>query len=301
VDDSEVNRRALHEQITSWGMRNGSYGSPEEALQALRAAQEDGDPYDLLLLDYQMPGMNRLTLARTIKADPATRSVRIVMLAAAGQLGGARGEEPSIEACLHKPVRQSQLMNTLATVWSKSVKHELPGPAKSQDWAAERKAALARKAGSTPIRVLVAEDNPINQKVAAAMLDKLGVRADVVGNGREAVDIAEIVPYDLILMDCQMPELDGYQATSEIRLREGAGRHVAIVAMTAEAMAGSRERCLAAGMDDHIAKPVKVEDLFDALMKWVPARRADAWKTSSDRQGVTEICKTSGKPSPGFQ
>ena len=101
------------------------------------------------------------------------------------------------------------------------------------------------------------------------MLDKLGVRADVVGNGREAVDIAGIVPYDLILMDCQMPELDGYRAASEIRLREGAGRHVAIVAMTAEAMAGSRERCLTAGMDDYIAKPVKVEDLYDALMKWV--------------------------------
>ena len=124
----------------------------------------------------------------------------------------------------------------------------------------------------TPIRVLVAEDNPINQKVAAAMLDKLGARADVVGNGREAVDIAGIVPYDLILMDCQMPELDGYRAASAIRLREGAGRHVAIVAMTAEAMTGSRERCLAAGMDDYIAKPVKVEDLYDALMKWVPAK-----------------------------
>ena len=147
VDDNEVNRRVLHEQIASWGMRNGSYGTPEEALQALRAAQEDGDPYHFVLLDYQMPGMDGLTLARAIKADPAIRSVRIIMLTSAGQLGVARSEEPPIDACLHKPVRQSQLMNTLAAVWSKNLRHEPHAPAKPQDRAAERKAALAEQGG----------------------------------------------------------------------------------------------------------------------------------------------------------
>jgi signal transduction histidine kinase/CheY-like chemotaxis protein len=274
VDDNEVNRRVLHEQIASWGMRNGSFGTPEEALQALRAAQDGGDPYHFALLDYHMPGMDGVTLARAIKADPAIRGVRIVMLTSASQLEGSKDGEPCIEACLRKPVRQSQLMNTLSAVWSKNPKDGPPAPPKPKNRAAERKAALAAKAGGAAIRVLVAEDNPVNQKVATAMLVKLGVRADLAANGREAVDMAEVAPYDLILMDCQMPELDGYDAASEIRLREGARRRVAIVAMTAEAMAGSRERCLAAGMDDHIAKPVKVEDLFDALMKWVPGRNS---------------------------
>jgi signal transduction histidine kinase/CheY-like chemotaxis protein len=272
VDDNEVNRRVLHEQIASWGMRNGSYGTPGEALRALHAAEQQNDPYHFALLDYHMPGMNGIELAQAIKADPAIRGVRIVVLTSAVQLGVVRNKESCVEACLHKPVRQSQLMNTLSAIWSRSLKDEPRPRAGPRNPAKERKAALAAKAGGAAIRALVAEDNSVNQKVAALMLDKLGVRSDLAANGREAVDMSEVVPYDVIFMDCQMPELDGYDAASEIRLREGARRHVAIVAMTAEAMTGSRERCLAAGMDDHIAKPVKVEDLFDALMKWIPGR-----------------------------
>jgi len=272
VDDNEVNRRVLHEQIASWGMRNGSYGTPEEALRALRAAQADGDPYDFALLDYHMPGMDGITLARAIKADPAIRNVRIIMLTSSGQLGVVRNAESSIEACLHKPVRQSQLMNTLAAIWSKIPANQPPGASQSRERAEERKAALAARAGGLPVRVLVAEDNPVNQKVASLVLDKMGVRADVAADGREAIRMAEAAPYDLIFMDCQMPELDGYEAARQIRRREGAGRRMPIVAMTADAMAGSRERCLAAGMDDHIVKPVRVEDVFDALMQWLPVR-----------------------------
>jgi CheY-like chemotaxis protein len=272
VDDSEINRRILHEQITGWGMRNGSYETPEEALSALRSAQEAGDPYHFLLLDYHMPGMDGITLARAIKADTAINSVRIVMLTSGGQSGAVRNQESCIEACLHKPVRQSQLIQTLCAVWSKNLKDDPHVSARLEDRAANRKAALAVAAGGTAIRVLVAEDNSVNQKVAALMLAKLGVRADLVANGREAVDAAKAVPYDLIFMDCQMPELDGYDAAREIRMGEGLRKHAPIIAMTAEVMTGSRERCLAAGMDEHIAKPVKVEDLFDVLMKWVPKR-----------------------------
>jgi len=267
VDDNEVNRRVLHEQITCWDMRNGSYGNPEEALQALRAAQQGGAPYDLVLLDYDMPVMDGLTMARAIKADPAIRGVRIVMLTSASQLGVARNEASCVEACLLKPVRQSQLMNTLTAVWSRNRKDAPPTAA---NLSVDRKASLADKTCGRAIRVLVAEDNPVNQKVAALVLDKLGVRADLAANGREAIEMAELVPYDLILMDCQMPELDGYDAAAEIRLREGGHGHIAIVAMTAEAMGGVRERCLAAGMDDYVAKPVRVEDLFNALMRWIP-------------------------------
>jgi two-component system sensor histidine kinase/response regulator len=121
--------------------------------------------------------------------------------------------------------------------------------------------------------VLVAEDNAVNQKVAVRMLEKLGLRADVAANGNEVLKMLETVPYDLIFMDCQMPAMDGYAATREIRRRETPGQRVAIVAMTAEAMAGAREDCLAAGMDDHIAKPIKPDDLFAALQKWAPERR----------------------------
>jgi signal transduction histidine kinase/CheY-like chemotaxis protein len=279
VDDNEVNRRVLDEQTNSWGMRGDCCGTPEEALQALRAAQEGGAPYHFALLDYQMPGMDGIALARAIKADPAIRGVRIVMLTSAGQLGMSRSEGPGIEACLRKPVRQSQLLNTLTAVWSKKRNGQPDAPAQPANRTADLKAALASWAGGTPIRVLVAEDNPVNQKVAVAILGRLGLRADLASNGREAVDMVQALPYDLVLMDCQMPEMDGYEATVEIRRREGANQHIAIVAMTAEAMAGSRERCLAAGMDDHIAKPVNAKELFDALLKWVPVR---------DRPGAAE-------------
>jgi CheY-like chemotaxis protein len=134
------------------------------------------------------------------------------------------------------------------------------------------KEALAAKFAGVPRRVLVAEDNAVNQKVAVRLLEKLGLRPDVAANGREVLKMIEMAPYDLIFMDCQMPEMDGYAATLEIRRGETAARRMAIVAMTAEAMAGARERCLASGMDDHIGKPVKLEDMFDALQKWLPEK-----------------------------
>jgi CheY-like chemotaxis protein len=121
--------------------------------------------------------------------------------------------------------------------------------------------------------VLVAEDNVVNQKVAVRMLERLGLRADVAANGRETVRMFELLPYDLVFMDCQMPEMDGYEAAVEIRLREGPGRHVAIIAMTAEAMTGCREQCLEAGMDDFISKPVAMDALFEALRRWAPAKK----------------------------
>jgi CheY-like chemotaxis protein len=149
----------------------------------------------------------------------------------------------------------------------------LADPAKPASRMAEMKSALAERSAGWPIRVLVAEDNAINQKVAVRMLERVDVRADVAANGREAAKMFELLPYDLVFMDCQMPEMDGYEAAQEIRRREGPGRHVPIVAMTADAMTGCREQCLAAGMDDFIAKPVAMEAMFEALQRWVPARK----------------------------
>ncbi len=273
VDDNEVNRQALHEQITSWGMRNGSFDTGEEALRTLRAARQAGDPYHFAILDYEMPGMDGAALARAIKADPDIRDTLVVLLTSVGQWAEVKQRESgTVDASLVKPVRQSQLFSALSTVWSRS--HQ-PSDA-SQVTAGRSLAEMARvvsdRLGEFPIRVLVVEDNIVNQKLAARLLAKFGLRADLAADGVEAVEMYRLVPYDLIFMDCQMPEMDGYAATREIRRLEGEARHVPIVAMTAEALAGCREQCLAAGMDDYIAKPIKGEMLFEALRKWIPGR-----------------------------
>jgi signal transduction histidine kinase/ligand-binding sensor domain-containing protein/DNA-binding response OmpR family regulator len=273
VDDNEVNRRVLHEQIASWGMRNGSFSSGEQALEGLRAARQSGDPYHFAILDYEMPGMDGPTLARAIRSDPAIRGTVLVMLTSVGCWDAVRHTESAgIDACLSKPVRQSQLLNTLATAWSTKQHVALGDPAKPGNRIADMKSALTGRSVGWPIRVLVAEDNVVNQKVAVRMLERLGLRADVAANGRETVRMFELLPYDLIFMDCQMPEMDGYEAAQEIRRREGPGRHVAIIAMTADAMAGCREQCLEAGMDDFVAKPVAMEALFEALQRWAPVK-----------------------------
>ncbi len=263
VDDNPVNRRVLHEQILSWGMRNGSYATAAEALEALQAAVRAGDPYDFVLLDYQMPGMDGAELAAAIRRDPSLRGSALVMLTSVGHLAEVRSlAGMGIDACLTKPVRQSYLLNTLANARSRRA------PAAEEGQAAARPASLDLGLEHAP-RTLVVEDNAVNQKVAVRMLERLGLRADVAANGREAVEMYRLAPYDIIFMDCQMPEMDGFDASREIRRMEsGRERASTIVAMTAEAMAGTREECLRAGMDDYIAKPVKFESLKECVRAW---------------------------------
>jgi CheY-like chemotaxis protein len=287
VDDNEVNRRLLHEQITSWGMRNGSFADPTRVLEELRAAQDTGDPYHFVLLDYQMPEMDGVTLAKAIKGDPRTRNVVVVLLTSVGRLSEVRPlEGAAIDASLVKPVRQSQLLNALVAAWSKKLSASPVNPVMSGSKWSAMKDVLAARLAEAPARVLVAEDNAVNQKVAVRMLEKLGLRVDVAANGAEAIRMLEIAPYTMVFMDCQMPEMDGYEATREIRRRETSGQRVAIVAMTAEAMTGARETCLAAGMDDHIAKPVRLEDLVEALQKWLPK---ETFENQSGSRGLLPV------------
>ena len=274
VDDNDVNRRMLHEQISSWKMRNGSFARAVQALQALREARAAGDPYQVVLLDYQMPEMDGAALAAAIKADPLLSDTVLIMLTSIGQSSEVRHlQGDSIDACLVKPVRQSQLQNTLATAWSKKLQGGFATRTKALQEIAALKSQLAGIFAGVPARVLVAEDNAVNQKVAVRMLERLGLRPDVAGNGREAVELCAMLPYALIFMDCEMPEMDGYAATAEIRKRQGSDGRVAIIAMTADAMEGSRERCIAAGMDDYIAKPVRLGEMIEALKKWMPTAR----------------------------
>jgi len=256
VDDNATNRAIFLQQLGAWGMEVAVAEDGPHGLTAVREAQRAGRPFDLVILDMQMPGMDGLELARLIKANPTVAATPLVMLTSwtqRGQASEARGV--GIVRLMTKPVRQAQLFTVVATALGRGV------------------AAMAGRGGAIAYdpavtgryKILVAEDNPVNQRLAIAQLAKLGYRADAVGNGREAVEALERIPYDVVLMDSHMPDMDGFAATAEIRAREGAARHTPIIAMTADAMQGDRERCLAAGMDDYVSKPVKMDDLQRAL------------------------------------
>ena len=218
-----------------------------------------------------MPEMDGAALAAAIKADPLLSDTVVIMLTSVGHWSEARHMQGgSVDACLVKPVRQSQLQNTLAATWSKKLESEFAIRTNARHEMATQRSKLADSFAGAQMRVMVVEDNIVNQKVAVRMLERLGLRPDAVGNGREAVQQCAMLPYDVIFMDCQMPEMDGYTAAGEIRKRQGSNGRVAIIAMTADVMEGCRERCIAAGMDDYIAKPVRPDEMIEALKKWVP-------------------------------
>ncbi|HUI54952.1 MAG TPA: response regulator [Bryobacteraceae bacterium] len=270
VDDNAVNRRVLEEQVSSWSMQATSLPAAFEAIPYMHQAHAAGQPYDFVLLDYQMPDMDGITLAAAIKADPAIRDVSLIMLTSVSHWREVRHMEGAmVDASLVKPVRQLHLLNTLLVSHSKRTGLGVPAGSPADQPA--RPTFQGSLAGSST-RVLVAEDNVVNQTVAVRMLERLGLRADMAANGLEAVAMFQMAPYDVIFMDCQMPEMDGFAASREIRRLQDPARRVTIIAMTAEAMAGSREQCLAAGMDDYVAKPVKLEDLYATLRKWTGKR-----------------------------
>jgi signal transduction histidine kinase/CheY-like chemotaxis protein len=264
VDDNATNRKILAHQLASWGMIYEEADSGRGALEALRGAAARGVAFDLAILDLMMPAMDGFELARAIKSDPALAGARLILLTSFGQRGDdAAARDIGVAAYLTKPVRQSQLYDCLSTV----VGHAPAGPDAPRELPAGRPAGEARRMSNKLI--LLAEDNIVNQKVAARQLQKLGYRADLVANGLEALEALGRIAYDLVLMDCQMPEMDGYEATAEIRRREGDARRTPIVAMTANALEGDREKCLAAGMDDYVSKPVKPEELAAVLGRWL--------------------------------
>jgi PAS domain S-box-containing protein len=260
VDDNATNRMVLSHNLAGWGVRVAEAPGGAEALAALRSAEE---AFALALLDFQMPGMDGLELARGIKADPALAGVRLIMLSSLGVRGQRdQARAAGIEGYLVKPVRLAQLYDCLATVMTAA------GPAPS---APMRPAA---DAGRRPLpaadgpRVLLAEDNLVNQRLALRLLEKLGCRVDVVGNGREAVAAVARGDYALVFMDCQMPEMDGFEATAAIRRGETGSRRLPIIALTASAMQGDREACLAAGMDDYLSKPLGQRDMERMVRRW---------------------------------
>jgi signal transduction histidine kinase/DNA-binding response OmpR family regulator len=268
VDDNATNRRILREQLGGWGLSVEEAAGGAAALECLRAAAAGGRRHDLVLLDMQMPEISGLDVARAVQGDAGLAGVPMVLLTSwlEANLGGA-AREVGVAACLPKPVRPRRMLDTLLRVIGPAA--PAPSPAGRP---APRSPSADRRAVNARARVLAAEDNAVNKKLISRLLEKEGYQADIVTNGAEALAAATRERYDLVLMDCQMPEMDGYEATMAIRVAEaGTARRVPIIALTASAMEKDRERCLAAGMDDHLTKPVKAEDLRAMLERWIPA------------------------------
>ena len=267
VDDNATNRKILHQQMASWGMHVGSAEGGLHALEELRSAVERGEPYHIAVLDLQMPGMDGLELAQRIKTDPTLTSTRLLLLTSLGQYNMAKNTyRAGVEALLTKPVRQAQLFNCLTTMLGSSG----GSPSTSSEPEAPSGESTGKDAYERQAYVLLAEDNAANRDVTAMMLEKLGYRVDVVKDGVEAVEaLSRTSSYAAVLMDVQMPEMDGYKATKEIRRDEGGGRHTPIIAMTGNAMQGDREKALEAGMDDYVSKPIGLDELGEVLRRWV--------------------------------
>ena len=265
VDDNDTNRLILSEILASWQMRATSVHSADAALESLRNAAEQGDPFHLLLTDALMPKTDGFGLAQQVARDNRFGRLKMILLTSAGA-PVLKGRAANVFAAkLAKPVKQSDLLDAIVTAFATTVSSRR-----------QRSKEMQRSPdrSSKPLRVLVAEDNPTNQALVAALLKQKGHRVTVVGNGRLAADRAVLEPFDLILMDVQMPEMGGLEATELIRDHERtAGGHVPIVALTARAMAGDREQCLAAGMDAYVPKPLRSEDLFAAIDSVVTQQR----------------------------
>ncbi|ETX03150.1 MAG: hypothetical protein ETSY2_34060 [Candidatus Entotheonella gemina] len=245
VDDNDTNREILRYQARLWGMESQEAASGPQALEYLRHAATHGQWYDVAILDMQMPHMDGVTLAQTIKADPQLASIRLVILTSVGWYGDSTDvRHAGIDDYLSKPVRQTQLYNCLVTLMSTPATPAVSLPAASSP--------LALSAPQWDAHLLLAEDSPVNQEVATHMLKVMGCRVTSVVNGQEACEAVRHTRYDLVLMDCQMPGMDGFSATRAIRqhLADTGGDHLPIIALTAYAMTGDRERCLEAGMDD---------------------------------------------------
>ena len=289
VDDNATNRQILRQQLGYWGLRTTAVESGPAALAALEEAAASGPGYDLAILDMKMPEMDGLDLARAIKEKTSLAGVKLVLLTSFGRRGhGAEAARIGISAYLTKPVDEADLYDCLVEVLGEGSRTQAPHLVTRHTLRELRPPAGAR--------VLVAEDNEVNQKVAVRILERLGYRVDVADNGREALEACGRTSYDAVLMDGQMPGMDGFEATRRIREREKGGERLPIIAMTASAMKGDREKCLEAGMDDYISKPVTPEALEAVLRRWV--RPPAGARPRRGRAGVRRAARRGDRREP---
>ncbi len=307
VDDHVTNRQLLEQYFQYWNMDGTLEEDPKKGLALLQQQADQGTPFDLVILDMEMPEMDGFTLAKHIKSDSRLQNTRLILLTSLGRRGDAtEAKQCGFSGYLTKPIRKAQLQACMETVMGLPLSdtHSVPQPLVTAHFLKD----LHRQ---QVIRILVVDDHQVNQQLGALMVERLGFRADVAGNGYEALEAYSRIPYDLILMDCQMPELDGYEATKKIRETESVRRevkekdsldsspiaphrisHVPIIAVTANAMQGDREKCLASGMDDYLSKPIRPEELAKTLDQWLPQSNT---RSSPD---PTHITASSSPPTP---
>jgi signal transduction histidine kinase/DNA-binding response OmpR family regulator len=259
VDDSDMSRMALMELVKARGLRVSASSSGETALALAHQGIADRDPFHLAMIDSEMPGMSGEALAKALQADPELRSVKLILVRPTGvKVDPDRLSAAGLSAWLVKPVRPTRLTEVLSQVLDPT----------SSSPSAPEPAAASSEAASMGVHVLLAEDNPVNQTIAKRLLEKLGCRVDLANDGWEAVEKTATTNYDVVFMDCEMPNLNGYDATRKIRERDASrGQRIRIVAMTAHAMEGDREKCVSAGMDDYLTKPLRVEQLEECLKR----------------------------------
>jgi signal transduction histidine kinase/CheY-like chemotaxis protein len=279
VDDNETNRMVLSTHLDAWGLRPVSATDGPSGLALARTAVADGDPYQLAILDLCMPGMDGLEVASALNADPLLVATRPMILTSAGALAPEEALRAGVQEWARKPVRFSELLNALLRLVSPTTP---AAPARRAQALDGRPAATSR--GSA----LVVEDNTTNQIVAQGVLTKLGFAVTVVGDGRQALDAMTLADYDVVLMDCHMPGMDGFEATAELRRREAGGRRTPVIAMTAGVLPEDRQRCLDAGMDDFVAKPVAVDLLDTVLARWEDHDSAATSPTASNAPSVDD-------------
>ena len=289
VDDSETNCKILSYQLTAWQMRVDAVQGASAAISILRAAVAEGDRYELAILDMQMPEIDGEMLGALIKADPLLSDTRLIMLTSLNQKGGTnRGKALGFDVYLVKPVKQSRLLDALMEVVAITAQRDgLAYSYQDSPIVPVKDFHLSTKRISK-LKILIAEDSPINQKVALHQLRSFGYDADVAGHGKEVLDLLARINYDIILMDCQMPVMDGYETTKAVRQLDSDKKNTVIVAMTANALKEDRDRCLACGMDDYLSKPVRKEDLAQKLAEWETKFFAQDAIVSSDVE-VTAI------------
>ncbi|MBI4882215.1 MAG: response regulator [Planctomycetes bacterium] len=268
VDDNAINRRILMQSLAARGCALEEAADGPAGLRLLAEAADAGRPCDALLLDYPTPDMDGEEMLRALRADARHARLQVLLLTSAGDRGAAaRFAALGCAACLTKPVRLAALLEALGNALARRDGKSLAGARAGGAAAGEPERRRA-----SGLRILLAEDNPVNQKVTLRILERFGHRADAVGNGLEALAALDAAPYDLVLMDMQMPEMDGYTAAAAIRAAEGTARRTPIIAMTAHALKGDRERCLAAGMDDYVSKPLRPDDLLDVIDRWADGK-----------------------------
>jgi CheY-like chemotaxis protein len=258
VDDNKTNRLILQEMLNNWRMNPTVVESGQTALIEMDRAVKAGEPFHMALLDGMMPGMDGFELAERIRQNPRLNRTTLFMLSSAGRYADSvRCRELGIDYSLMKPVKQSELLDSIVEALSVATGDEVDASTDE-----------GKPVGTTHLHILLAEDGLVNQKVAVSLLEQRGHKVKVANNGREALDALDNESFDVVLMDIQMPTMDGYEATATIREKEKAsGEHIPIIAMTAHAMKGDRERCLEAGMDGYIAKPIRAKDLYETIEK----------------------------------